>query len=65
VSLLEQYRTCLDNMGLIMAGYDLPVEDTVQQLLKCVSDERLFQQYLAEVRLYPLLPAPGLDAPLL
>jgi hypothetical protein len=48
LSLLEEYRQCLDNMGLIMAGYDLPVEDTVQQLLKCVSSEKLFQAYLAE-----------------
>lgn len=47
-SLLDEYRQCLVDLDLIMAGYDLPVEDTVQQLLKCVSSEKLFQEYLAE-----------------
>lgn len=47
---LEQFRSAMETVNLIMNGYDHPVEPTVQKLLKHLSDPALFEGYLAEVR---------------
>jgi len=45
---LEQFRSAMETVNLIMNGYDHPVEPTVQKLLKHLSDPALFEGYLAE-----------------
>jgi len=58
LTVLEQFRSTMSKVDLILQGYDHPVEETVQALLKHLSDLELFEGYLNEA-----VAAVGADMP--